>query len=125
MSVTNNWIHCSWSTKNRYPYLRETFRYRLYEHIVLKAEENSIYIEAINGWTEHVHILLKLHATQSLASVMHLIKGEASNWINRQKLTDPEFDWQDGYHAESVSLKGLQKVKEYIRNQEKKHRGKI
>jgi REP element-mobilizing transposase RayT len=52
---------------------------------------------------------------------MQLIKGESSFWINQQGLTKEKFQWQTEYFAVSVSESILEKVRNYIRNQESHH----
>ncbi len=52
---------------------------------------------------------------------MQLIKGESSFWINQQGLTKTKFEWQDEYFALSVSESAVDKVREYIKNQEAHH----
>jgi len=52
---------------------------------------------------------------------MQLIKGESSHWINEQKTTNSKFEWQDEYFAVSVSESVMNKVREYIKNQESHH----
>lgn len=52
---------------------------------------------------------------------MQLIKGESSFWINKQGLTQDKFEWQDDYFAVSVSESVIDKVREYIKNQEIHH----
>ncbi len=55
---------------------------------------------------------------------MHLMKGESSFWINRQKLMKYKFEWQDEYFAVSVSESQVNAVRSYIQNQEKHHYNK-
>jgi putative transposase len=62
-----------------------------------------------------------LGADQSIQKVMQLVKGESSYWINQQKSTLDKFEWQDEYFAVSVSESMLDKVRNYIRNQEEHH----
>ncbi len=52
---------------------------------------------------------------------MHLIKGESSHWINGMKFFPYRFAWQDDYYAVSVSPSNIDKVRAYIKNQEKHH----
>lgn len=59
-----------------------------------------------------------------MSSVMQLIKGESSHWINQSGLRDYKFEWQNEYYAVSVSDSQVDKVREYIRNQEKHHNKK-
>jgi len=55
---------------------------------------------------------------------MQLIKGESSFWINKNKLTQSKFEWQDEYFAVAVSESMLENVRNYIRNQEDHHKKK-
>ncbi len=52
---------------------------------------------------------------------MQLIKGESSFWINKEKLTKEKFQWQSEYFAVSVSGSVIDKVRNYIKNQEIHH----
>ncbi len=49
---------------------------------------------------------------------MQLIKGESSFWVNKEKIFISKFEWADEYYAVSVSESQLQKVKDYIENQQ-------
>jgi putative transposase len=53
-----------------------------------------------------------------------LIKGESSFWVNKQKLIDQKFEWQDEYIGLSVSESAVGNVRRYIANQEEHHRKK-
>jgi hypothetical protein len=55
---------------------------------------------------------------------MQLIKGEASFWINRHKITKYKFEWAEEYYAVSVSESDLSGVIKYIESQEEHHRKK-
>jgi putative transposase len=90
-------------------------------HIISNARAKDVYIEAIGGWSEHLHILLSLGREQSIAKVAMLLKGESAHWINRQEMFRGKFSWQDDYFALSVSESLVEKVKTYILNQEQHH----
>ncbi|MGV3547251.1 MAG: transposase [Pedobacter sp.] len=96
-------------------------RYKIQEHIIQNCKEKSIYLQVINGYTDHIHCLISLGREQSIAKVAQLIKGESSFWINKQQLTEIPFIWQDDYFAVSVSESVLPKVISYIKNQEQHH----
>ena len=76
----------------------------------------------IGGVPDHVHILLSLPSTLSIAKAMQLIKGGSSKWVHE---TFPEhrlFGWQVKYGAFSVSVSQLDKTIQYIKSQEEHHR---
>jgi REP-associated tyrosine transposase len=115
------WIHAVWTTKNRKQYLKKDIRNNVFEHIKSYADDQRIHIDFINGYVDHVHCLISLYADQSVAEIMQLIKGESSYWINKNKLTDEKFVWQEEYYAASISKTHVKKLRDYIRNQEMHH----
>jgi REP element-mobilizing transposase RayT len=96
----------------------------LFPHIKKNAKEKGICIDFINGYTDHIHILISLNKEQTISGIVQLIKGESSYWINQQELTTERFGWQDQYFAASVSESGVNNVREYIKNQEEHHKKK-
>lgn len=55
MSYTRIWIHLVFATKNRNPLLSKEIRNKVLAHIVKNCKEKSIYLQAINGYTDHIH----------------------------------------------------------------------
>ncbi len=55
---------------------------------------------------------------------MQLTKGESSHWINKNNLCRQKFEWQNDYFAVSVSESAINKVRDYIANQEEHHKKK-
>jgi putative transposase len=88
------------------------------------CKEKGIFLQAINGYTDHVHCLISLGKDQSIAKISQLIKGESSLWINKNQLIDQQFNWQDDYFAVSVSESQVSAVISYINNQENHHQKK-
>ena len=118
------WIHLVFSTKNRDKLISRELKPKLLSHIRENSEKKEIYIDFINCVDEHCHILISLGASQSISDVARLIKGESSNWINKNKLSKIHFSWQEEYIAVSVSESQINRVREYIKNQEEHHRVK-
>jgi len=116
------YIHFVWSTKNRVPYLdSKELRSKVWTHIRENGKEKGIFVDFVNGYDDHCHCLVSLGADQTLQKTMQLIKGESSFWINKNGLTNEKFEWQDEYFAVSVSESMIDRVRNYIRNQEKHH----
>jgi REP element-mobilizing transposase RayT len=130
MSYLKIYIHFVWSTKNREPFLNNIdSRQKVWQHIRENAKTKGIYIDFINGYEDHCHCLISLGINQSVYKVMQLIKGESSFWINKNKELFPnlnrrKFEWQDEYFALSVSESVLDRVRNYIKNQEEHHKKK-
>jgi REP element-mobilizing transposase RayT len=122
MPLVKVWIHFVWSTKNRQPLLSDEIRPKVFRHIRHNAGEKGIFIDFIGGYVDHVHCLVSLGTDQTIEKIIQLIKGESSFWINRNKLCEEKFEWQDEYFAVSVSESVIDKVRDYIKRQEEHHR---
>ena len=105
-------------------FIDNTNKGNILSHIKSNAKEKNIYIDFINGVTEHIHCIISLNKDQTISKIMNLIKGESSFWINKNKLTKMKFEWADEYFAVSVGESQLNKVREYIKNQEQHHKTK-
>jgi len=77
---------------------------------------------AVGGVEDHVHTLISLPATLSVAEAIQLLKGNSSKWINDTFPTRNRFGWQKGYGAFSIGVSGIEATKSYIRNQTEHHR---
>ena len=122
MSYVRVWIHAVWGTKNREPLLTKEIRPRLVSHIRENARQKQVYIDRLNGYTEHLHCLFGLNADMTIAKTLQLIKGESAYWVNKEKVTPARFEWADEYYAVSVSESALDDVRAYIDNQEEHHK---
>ena len=122
MSYVRVWIHAVWRTKNGARVLSREIRPSVLEHIRNNAKEKGIYIDRLNGDSDHLHCLFGLNADMTIAKTLQLIKGESAYWINKQKVTPLRFEWADEYYAVSVSEFDLGRVRAYIDNQEEHHR---
>ena len=67
------------------------------------AIAKGIFIDFVNGYSDHCHCLVSLGVYQTILKIMQLINGESSFWINKNGLTKHKFEWQDEYYAASVS----------------------
>ena len=118
------WIHLIFSTKNRDKLISKALKPKLLNHIRENAVKKEIYIDFINCVEDHCHILLSLGGSQSVSDMALLIKGESSNWVNKNKLSKVHFAWQEEYIAVSISESQVNRVRDYIKNQEEHHRVK-
>ena len=122
MSFIKIYIHLVFSTLERKPYLNsKELRIKVWKHIKENATEKGIYIDVVNGYSDHCHCLISLSSNQNIEKVAQLIKGESSFWINKNSLTIEKFHWQDEYFAVSVSESIIEQVRNYIKNQETHH----
>jgi len=122
MSFVKIWVHVVWSTKNREPILNKEVRHSLFNHIKSYGKEKEIYIDFINGYVEHIHCLIALNADSTISKTIQLLKGESSHWANENGLLRNKLEWAKEYFAVSVSESMIDKVRDYIKNQEEHHK---
>ena len=94
----------------------------LLSHIRKNSIPKKIFIDTLNCVEDHIHLLISLGTEQTISKTAMLIKGESSFWVNRQKIIQQKFEWQDEYIALSVSESAIEKVRKYIENQEEHHK---
>ena len=75
----------------------------------------------INGVNDHVHLFLGMNPKYALSDTVKEIKRRASIFINEKGYYQGKFYWQHGYGAFSYSQSHIQRVYDYIANQEQHH----
>lgn len=93
----------------------------LHRYITGIVQNHTHKMLAINSMPDHLHMLFGFRPTQSLSDLMRAVKGDSSEWINKEKLTSSLFRWQEGFGAFSYSLSQVPVVARYIQNQEQHH----
>ena len=122
MSFINAYIHLVWATKNRAPLLDSADKREIvWRHIRENARKKGIFVDEINGYSNHCHCLISLEADQKISDIAMLLKGESSHWINQQGLCSEKFGWQGEYYAAAVANDNVVQVRDYIRRQEEHH----
>jgi REP element-mobilizing transposase RayT len=125
MSFIKVYIHIVWSTKKRTPYFdTPELREKVWKHILFNSRAKGIHVDFVSGYSDHCHCLISLKEDQTIQKVVQMIKGESSFWINKHKLTAEHFDWQDEYFVVSISESLIDRVRNYIKNQEQHHQKK-
>ncbi len=113
-------VHSVFSTKNREPLIPEHMKTKLWAYIGGIARTNKFKALAVGGMPDHVHALLSIPATITVAKALQLIKGGSSMWMNDHSLKR-SFAWQDSYGAFSIGISQVEGTIRYINTQEQHH----
>jgi putative transposase len=114
------YIHYVWATWDRLPLITPEIQGKLYGAILDKCKKFGARPLALGGVEDHIHLLVRLPATLSLAELIGEVKGFSAFAITEGK-AGRLFKWQGGYGAFSVSEHRLTVVQRYIRNQASHH----
>ena len=111
-----NLVHCIFSTKGRLELIQNPPQtWATLRSVALNAQ---IELLAVGGTCNHVHLLIVMPTTRTIADVMREIKANSSA---RLRKSTPAFAWQDGYGAISVSPSAANAVRRYIERQVEHH----
>jgi putative transposase len=109
-------VHCIFSTKNRMPHISEPEK--LWSYLRGIARNRGVDTLAVGGTANHVHMLLSLPSSLTIAQLMRDLKANSSRHMNEKQRG---FAWQDGYAAISVSPSQIEAVKGYVETQPAHH----
>lgn len=121
-TYTQLYIQFVFAVKYRERIISEKWEDRLHRHIISIIQNNGHKVLAINSAKDHIHIFIGLNPKQSISELMKQVKGDSSEWINKEKLTLGKFSWQQGYGAFSYSREHIDHVVNYILNQKEHHK---
>lgn len=118
-TYVQNVVHIVFSTKYRSKSISKDFQPRMWAYVAGICKNHEIFVHAIGGMDDHIHLLIQIPASLSVAKAVLTIKSNSSRWANEQ---GNKFAWQEGYAAFSVSSSRVPGVVRYIQNQESHHR---
>ena len=109
-------VHCVFSTKERRPCIPDPPS--LWSYVRGVARNLGVDAVAVGGTDNHVHLLLRIPPTVTVAGVIRAVKANSSRHLREQGL---RFAWQDGYSAISVSPSQVRPVANYVQRQPQHH----
>jgi putative transposase len=115
-------MHCVWATKERLPLIKPDLQQRLWPYLGGIARKNKMKALAVGGVEDHVHVLLSIPSTLSVAKTVQVLKGNSSKWIHDTFPEHGDFSWQEGYGAFSIGISGVEDTTKYIQGQAEHHR---
>jgi REP element-mobilizing transposase RayT len=121
-TATNVLVHFIFSTHKRSPTITSDIANDLHAYIGGIIRQIGGTALSINGTTDHVHLLVRVPTTHSVADVARLVKTNSSRWIHERWPERSDFAWQAGYGAFSVSESGVDAVRDYVSRQAEHHR---
>jgi len=121
-TYTKIYLHIVFAVKGRENLILDSWENQLYKYIsgIIKQKGQMLYL--INGYTDHIHILLSISPDCQLSNLIRDIKSSSTKWINANNFVKGRFYWQTGFSAFSVSQSLLKKTIRYIENQKEHHK---
>jgi len=117
-TYTKNHFHIVFSTKDRRKLISKQAQPELWAYMAGICKNLGIWVHAIGGIEDHVHVLIELPIAIPLPKAVNLLKSNSSRFMSRSG----RFSWQEGYASFTVSASNIAAVKRYVRDQEAHHR---
>jgi putative transposase len=120
-TFSNILVHIVFSTKYRKKALRGEIRAKVLAVIESTARREKCNPIAVNGVSDHVHLLLRIRPSHCISDIMRKIKANSSKWIHENHSTLKTFKWQTGFSAFSIGESAAKRITEHIEDQENHH----
>ena len=113
--------HIVFATKHREKFIHSRWETQLHRFLGGCLRQSDCLPIEIGGTKDHVYLLTGFNPVHRLSDLVGDLKSASSRWI-RNSLGIPNFRWQEGYAAVSVSAMEMEKLRIYIKGQREHHR---
>jgi putative transposase len=120
MTFWRTYYHLVWATHNRHPFITPTIESELYSYVESKIRSLDCPFHTIGGIEDHIHLVVSIPPSLSIADFVKRIKGSSSHHINKA-FPQQKFAWQNEYGVFSLGGKQLETAIVYVRNQKEHH----
>jgi len=121
-TLTKLLVHAVFSTKLRADLIDESIESELHRYIGGVCRNHASALLAAGGTANHIHLLIDLAKTVTLADLLMHIKKDSSKWIKTKPGADRAFQWQDGYAGFTIGESQVKTLHAYFDRQKAKHK---
>ena len=121
-SYRRHLYHIAFRTKDSQPTILQNHVNELYAYItgIIKNKDSHLY--QINGVENHLHILTDMNPSIAPIDFVKDIKVSTSTWMKSSKLFPVFNGWAVGYGSFTCSYVDIDRLIEYIKNQQEHHK---
>jgi len=116
------YIQIVFAVKGRENFILKQNREELHQYIAGIVRNRNQKLLSVFSMPDHTHLLIGINSSISISDLVRDIKAGSSKFINDSKWMKFKFNWQEGYGAFSYSRSHIDKVINYILNQEDHHK---
>jgi REP element-mobilizing transposase RayT len=114
--------HFVFRTKESLPTIKQEYVSQLFAYITGIIKHKNSHLYRINGVENHLHILTDLHPSIAPADFIREVKVSSSLWMKSSDLFPAFKGWAVGYGSFTCSYRDIDRLIEYIKNQQEHHR---
>jgi REP element-mobilizing transposase RayT len=123
-TYTQLYVHLVFAVKKRQALIKPEHREEIERYMCGILQNKKHKLIAIYLMPDHAHILIGANPALALSETVQVLKSETSKFINDKQFTSFQFRWQEGFGAFSHSRSDLDRVVNYILNQQEHHSNK-
>jgi putative transposase len=114
-------LHIVWATYKRQALVTPALEPDIYRVIEAEARSLNCSFLAIGGMPDHVHVVVLLPSTTTIARLLQQMKGVSSSVARDLLGPGGYFRWADGYAAFAMSPNHRQRAIVYVHRQKEHH----
>jgi REP element-mobilizing transposase RayT len=118
------YLQVVFAVKGRENLIAKSWKDELHKYIAGIIKEKDQMPIIVNGMPDHIHAFIGLKPSMRISDLVRDIKNNSSKFINEKRFVKGKFSWQEGYGVFSYSHSHIERVYNYILNQEEHHRKK-
>ena len=118
---TEAFYHFVWATRKREWFVTEPIERELYRYIEGRCRPMKVFVYALNGMADHVHLVVSLPTSLSVADFMETIKGASAHFVNHLPTYEGCLYWQSGYGLLTFTKDDLPRIVRYVERQKVRH----
>ena len=122
MSFTNLYYHIVFHTKHNVMAIVEEHERILYSYIHGFCKNNGVDLVRIGGMPDHIHMFVVIPPQISLSLFVQQLKVSRSKMLYENAHFRGFEGWQNGYAAFSYSIRDVEMIVNYIKNQKEHHK---
>jgi putative transposase len=121
MPYSQLFYHIVWATKRREPLITPDVEPMIYGFLRSKAIGLEAIVFALNGITDHVHMVVSIPPSIAVSTFIGQVKGVASTKFNKSGVRAEPLFWQEGFGVFSFDGKRLPNHIAYVERQKEHH----
>lgn len=120
-TFSQNYVHIVFSTKHRKNLIDKSWKEDLNAYIggIIRSLGQRVII--VNSMPDHIHIFIVLRPNMAAADLMRQVKSRSTVWVKQNHPSARGFQWQSGFGIFSCSPHEVDKIYNYVKNQEAHH----
>ncbi|MGE9313916.1 IS200/IS605 family transposase [Niabella sp. CJ426] len=110
--------------KGRQNLIQPDNKEELHKYITALVQARNAKMLAVHCMQDHIHLFVGFKPSMLISDFVKQIKVQSNEFIRNKKWIPGSFNWQEGYGVFSYGHSQIDRVCQYIQNQEQHHQKK-